>query len=780
MRNKPLFRALLSVFFSIATLFSFSSFAQSHLLSQKKPVSASSQEALFAPTSAVDGVVTTRWSSAFSDAQWIYVDLGAAFNIDRVVLNWETAYGKAYEIQLSNDAVTWTTVYSTATSDGGIDDLPLVGVGRYVRMQGVKRNTVWGYSLYEFQVYGTDPIVPAVTALASSQEAGLAPAYAIDNKTTTRWGSAFTASEWIYADLGANVAVSRVLLKWEGAYAKGYQLQVSTDALNWTTVYTTSTGDGGTDDVILSAPATARFVKMNGVTRATGYGYSLWEFQVYGDPTLSMVSSSKSSSSVGVSSSKSSSLVSSAISSSVPSTSASSSKSSASSAPVTSSSVPASSSSLAASSKSYAQKIFFVGNSFTYYGPVPKLVESMARYNGFSDVSISYRAISGATLHQHRVDTAVDSAPAQLQQGWDAVVLQDQSNRPTKSGGNPAGFYDDITWFYDYIKNINGNTKVYFYETWARRFDSTIYPTTFADPAQMQAELRFAYNDAATNYVPLHSQYGVKTPITVVPAGDAWELDLQNGEADGRLHDADSHHAGALGQYLNALMFYSMIFDRSAKGTLPLGGITEAQAAHLQSIADAVTKKTAIGVDGTAPSNISAGSTFLVDFGSVKADGWTPLKEGATAMHILSQTNAPSSINVTAWGFKGELNSGATTTNFGWPQNATSDSLWVGATTSHADALAVEARVAIKGLAAGNYKLELFGSANDGGDGLGRVTRFSVGSQYADLDAANNTSNSVTLNVAADAQGTITLRVAVSPDSASKQAVLNLMKISKL
>jgi hypothetical protein len=68
--------------------------------------------------------------------------------IDEVLLNWETAYGKSYQIQVSNDASTWTNVYSTTTGDGGIDDISFAAVNaRYVRMDGTLRGTVYGYSL---------------------------------------------------------------------------------------------------------------------------------------------------------------------------------------------------------------------------------------------------------------------------------------------------------------------------------------------------------------------------------------------------------------------------------------------------------------------------------------------------------------------------------------------------------------------------------------------------------------------------------------------------------
>jgi len=125
-------------------------------LALNKPATASSQEnSSFPASNAVDGNTGTRWSSGFSDPQWIYVDLGATHTISKVVLNWEAAYGKAYQIQTSNDKTNWTTIYSTTSSTGGVQTLNVSGSGRYVRMYGTQRATQYGYSLWEFQVYGT-------------------------------------------------------------------------------------------------------------------------------------------------------------------------------------------------------------------------------------------------------------------------------------------------------------------------------------------------------------------------------------------------------------------------------------------------------------------------------------------------------------------------------------------------------------------------------------------------------------------------------------------------
>jgi type 1 glutamine amidotransferase len=125
-------------------------------LSLNKPATSSSVESAAYPASAaVDSSATTRWSSAFSDPQWIRVDLGATATISRVRLVWEAAYGSAYQIQTSSDGNTWTTARSVTGGNGGEDDnTGLNAQGRYVRILGTTRGTAWGYSLFNLEVYG--------------------------------------------------------------------------------------------------------------------------------------------------------------------------------------------------------------------------------------------------------------------------------------------------------------------------------------------------------------------------------------------------------------------------------------------------------------------------------------------------------------------------------------------------------------------------------------------------------------------------------------------------
>jgi hypothetical protein len=375
-------------------------------LALHKPAVASTSYGGLPPSNATDGNVNSRWSSLFSDSQWIYVDLGSVYTINQVVLRWETAYGRGYKIQVSGDASTWSDVYSTTTGDGGVDDIPLAfpASGRYVRMLGTQRATVYGYSLYELEVYGggggapeitvlgnglsiadgdvtpsaadgTDfgsvgqggtPIsrtftvrndgaaaltlgavtVPAgftlteglsasltpgasdtftvrldtatagikagdisfttndgdenpfnfritgtviggnlalgKTAVASTTYSGLPASNVTDGNLSSRWSSLFSDSEWIYVDLGSVYTINRVVLRWETAYGRGYKIQVSNDASTWSDVYSTTTGDGGVDEIMLTSSASGRYVRLLGTQRGTVYGYSLWEFEVCG------------------------------------------------------------------------------------------------------------------------------------------------------------------------------------------------------------------------------------------------------------------------------------------------------------------------------------------------------------------------------------------------------------------------------------------------------------------------------------------------------------------
>lgn len=108
---------------------------------------------------AVDGNTSTRWGSGYSDPQTLTVDLNAVYAVNRVVIKWEASYATHYQIQLSTDEQQWITVANVTNGNGNTDELNFGAQNaRYVRMYGTQRTTIgnaqYGYSIYEFEVYG--------------------------------------------------------------------------------------------------------------------------------------------------------------------------------------------------------------------------------------------------------------------------------------------------------------------------------------------------------------------------------------------------------------------------------------------------------------------------------------------------------------------------------------------------------------------------------------------------------------------------------------------------
>ncbi|MFF3935896.1 discoidin domain-containing protein [Streptomyces phaeofaciens] len=278
------------------------------------------------PGLAFDGDGATRWASNFADDAWIRLDLGSTIRVDRVVLDWEAAYGKRYVLEASKNGTDWTPFYTETAGTGGTVTAhthPQEVTGRYIRLRGLERATPWGYSLWNFKVYGGEP-APASTTRTNLalnhpayadhyQHAGNSPAYVTDGgrpanlkDDATRWSSDWNKDRWIAVDLGATSTIDTVDLYWEAAYAVDYQLQVSDDNRTWRTVHQPSAAEvaarradikspgeavGRHDSVRLPQPVTGRYVRMLGKERRSFYnpapataqfGYSLYEFEVWG------------------------------------------------------------------------------------------------------------------------------------------------------------------------------------------------------------------------------------------------------------------------------------------------------------------------------------------------------------------------------------------------------------------------------------------------------------------------------------------------------------------
>lgn len=273
--------------------------AQNLNLAYGKPTTASSVENSSYPASnATDGDHNTRWSSEFADNQFLVVDLGTVQTIDRVRLTWETAYGRDFVLQVSSDALSWTTVQnvtSNAPADRGgyfLNEYPNLNhngtsIGRYVRLLGTARQTPYGYSVYEFEVFSFSnaavSLAAGKAAAASSTEAAYAPGQAFDDNDNTRWSTLGTANEMLSVDLGQNASISRIYLNWEKAYGVDFLLQSSPDQAQWTTFATYANNQAYYNEQAVAA--SGRYVRMLGLRGGQNNGgFSIWELKVYGTP----------------------------------------------------------------------------------------------------------------------------------------------------------------------------------------------------------------------------------------------------------------------------------------------------------------------------------------------------------------------------------------------------------------------------------------------------------------------------------------------------------------
>jgi CxxC motif-containing protein (DUF1111 family) len=268
------------------------------------PVSAtasSSERGDLSASAAIDHDQGTRWGSGFTDNESLTLDFGKSESITRVRIDWENAHASQYVLEVSDDNTNWTTIKAVDNSPGGTEDLTgLHGQGRYLRMKGIKRSSNYGYSIFEIQAFTGSPEAPPpetppapppvdpsqpgvaikpVTATSSALENQGASAFqTIDGKINTRWASAFEDGAWIQFDFGTKTQVGYMKLLWENAYGKQYNLLVSDDGQNWSQIRAVTNGQGGTEE-FFNLGVYSRYIRLQGVARATQYGYSLFEVE---------------------------------------------------------------------------------------------------------------------------------------------------------------------------------------------------------------------------------------------------------------------------------------------------------------------------------------------------------------------------------------------------------------------------------------------------------------------------------------------------------------------
>lgn len=131
--------------------------SEMNLALYKRVYASSNEDDEFSCFHIVDGRSDTRWSSGYSDAEWVVVDLRKDTCFSKIILRWEGAYASEYQIQCSKEASSWDILQHVIGGKEGVYELNnLHACARYIRVYCMKRGTIFGYSLWEISVYNAE------------------------------------------------------------------------------------------------------------------------------------------------------------------------------------------------------------------------------------------------------------------------------------------------------------------------------------------------------------------------------------------------------------------------------------------------------------------------------------------------------------------------------------------------------------------------------------------------------------------------------------------------
>ncbi|WP_062352353.1 discoidin domain-containing protein [Herbidospora yilanensis] len=276
-------------------------------LAAGKATAASSTNSPYPSSNVADGNQETYWESAGSTfPQWVQVDLGSAQNVDQVVLKLPAGWGartQTLSVQGSLDNNGWSTIVGSAGQSFAPGNANTVTLNfgatntRYVRVN-ITANTGWAAAqLSALEVYGVTSssgnLASGRTMTASSVSQNYVAPNANDGNASTYWESNNNVfPEWLQVDLGASVAVNRVVLKLPPATAwqtrtQTLEVQGSANGSSFSTLvpsagYTFDPATGNTVTINFTSAATTRYVRLN-ITANTGWAAGqVSEFEVYG------------------------------------------------------------------------------------------------------------------------------------------------------------------------------------------------------------------------------------------------------------------------------------------------------------------------------------------------------------------------------------------------------------------------------------------------------------------------------------------------------------------
>ncbi|WP_214630716.1 discoidin domain-containing protein [Paenibacillus agaridevorans] len=250
--------------------------------------SASSTGAGDSAGGALDGSLTTRWSTGANQAsgQYYAVDMGKTQTFNRLLLETGASfsdYPRGYQIQVSNDGSSWSTIASGSNMNANLLLQFPVQTARHIRVVQTGTAANW-WGIADLQVYGEKELSrTGWTASASHTQAGSSAGNVLDASTSTRWsgGVAQGSGQTLQVDMGANRWFNHIIMD-SGAstsdYARSYVVEVSSNGSNWRTV---ASGEGVSATIAANFPITeARYIRVT-LKEASPSWWSISDFRVF-------------------------------------------------------------------------------------------------------------------------------------------------------------------------------------------------------------------------------------------------------------------------------------------------------------------------------------------------------------------------------------------------------------------------------------------------------------------------------------------------------------------
>jgi hypothetical protein len=236
----------------------------------------------------LDGNAGTRWSTGITQAngQWYQVDMGNNQTFNRVLIDAGSTtndYPRGYQVQVSTNGTSWTTVASgTGSTASVLVEFP-VQVARYLKVVQTGTSTSW-WSIHELNVYGElEKSRSGWTASASATESGGSAGNTLDGNYSNRWstGAAQASGQWFKVDMGSNQWINHIVMD-SGSntndYARDFIVEISSDNTNWKTI---ANGEGTGPVVTVNFPIIeTRYIRIT-LKDSSSSWWSVSEFKVY-------------------------------------------------------------------------------------------------------------------------------------------------------------------------------------------------------------------------------------------------------------------------------------------------------------------------------------------------------------------------------------------------------------------------------------------------------------------------------------------------------------------